>query len=731
MDPNHHSPPKRSHTQNLRTVKAGVSALVWELRFFDVTTIGQPDDPKVRALADRINAALADIFGRDSQEYGECSVRSFHSAPPAPDSENTLSELRQSYQRGINRAIQNLGLLLDNIDRKLGTAEGATRLGRRAGAEAGGPEGGKVSLVTMRAKSKARPAPSAAVSGVSPGDDEKHVKRKPGFRVVNDKVVDLHIVLPEPEGGPAGSGEQDSARVCGKSSKKKGQPKAGKACRTGKKQKQESPSSGEPQSIILKFIEEALKSRQTGGPDQEKSAQPEPEVAASLPQFEPPKDAPTIDALLPVAEATLAGADEAPAWEVASVPTEESLPFPAFQESQDAPAHEEPSAFQPHTQGAQDRIPWSPGEEPAPEASAEHVVELSAAPSSPDSVEPVEVAMTAFEDGGIHDTSLSAHPEEEEMGEMEAGLFEPAGQPLLDLCPPEPLQEEPSLPGNGPSSDGATERADEPQWRDEFLSVEDWTSKLRRHDAGTEPDAMRGELAAALPEQAKEPASPGPLDLGDIEDLADRFAEGMAGLSGPKKAETSEERLSSDTVFAPAELDRPSEETSPAPAESTVQPHPEPVAKPPEVEQNPFAIKDFEKKELRPKITGAAELRTQISSIMERIDDLKDFDVTGVTERFDLKARKLRDAVNNTIADVFGRNTRAYWHHSLPSFDAIPVVLGSPKPSPVEVRDFYQHGIDKAVKKLNAIVESLKERLEQWESRDSSRSASPGPKTET
>ena len=87
--------------------------------------------------------------------------------------------------------------------------------------------------------------------------------------------------------------------------------------------------------------------------------------------------------------------------------------------------------------------------------------------------------------------------------------------------------------------------------------------------------------------------------------------------------------------------------------------------------------------------------------------------------------------MNNTIADVFGRNTRAYWHHSLPSFDSIPVVLGSPKPSSAEVRDFYRHGIDKAVKKLAAIVESLEERLEHRESRDSSRSASPGPKRET
>jgi len=205
----------------------------------------------------------------------------------------------------------------------------------------------------------------------------------------------------------------------------------------------------------------------------------------------------------------------------------------------------------------------------------------------------------------------------------------------------------------------------------------------------------------------------------------------MAGLSKQGKAEAPEEPYPAAAVLAPAELDQPIEEAPSGPAEIAVEPLPEPAVKPPEHEQNPFAIKDFEKKQSRPKITGAAELKTQINAIMARIDDLKGFDVTGVTERFDLKARELREAVNNTIAEVFGRNTRAYWHHSLPSFDAIPVVLGSPKPSPTEVRDFYQHGIEKAAKKLFAIVETLKERLDQMESHGSGRSAAPVPKSES
>ena len=62
---------------------------------------------------------------------------------------------------------------------------------------------------------------------------------------------------------------------------------------------------------------------------------------------------------------------------------------------------------------------------------------------------------------------------------------------------------------------------------------------------------------------------------------------------------------------------------------------PEPVVKAPEVDRNPFAIKDFEKEQPRPKTTGAADLQAQIGAIMERIDDLKGFDVSTISERYD------------------------------------------------------------------------------------------------
>jgi hypothetical protein len=163
----------------------------------------------------------------------------------------------------------------------------------------------------------------------------------------------------------------------------------------------------------------------------------------------------------------------------------------------------------------------------------------------------------------------------------------------------------------------------------------------------------------------------------------------------------------------PARVEPQVEVKEPTKEEAVEQPAGRAVVEAPEVEQNPFSVQDFEKEQPRPKTTAAVDLRAQIRAIMERINDLRSFDVTTITERFDPRGQELRDSVNNAIADVFGRNTPAYWHHSLPSFDPVRVLSGGAKPSPAEVRGSYQEGIDKAVTNLTAITESLKLRLEQ------------------
>jgi hypothetical protein len=387
--------------------------------------------------------------------------------------------------------------------------------------------------------------------------------------------------------------------------------------------------------------------------------------AGSLPG-EPPKDELDKEALLSGDEAIVLGAPELP---------------------------------EPVVEDRQGRAPWGPGAELTMEVSAEHV-EPSTELMSLDPLESAEVAMAAGEENDVHVAPLSPH--------------------LSHASASELLREEPPTLEHDPFSHAAAEQMTEPSWHEipahEPLSIEQVAGEPEKPDQGIIFDAVEDELPAAYLEQATEPISISSLDLRDVEALADRFAEGIAGPSEPKAPEVPEERLSVDAVRVPAGLDQSKEAASSRPAEDLAEAVPEPVIKAPEVEQNPFAIKDFEKKQARPKAAGAADLKTQIRAIMERIDDLKGFDVSTVSERFDPRARALRDSANNTIAEVFGRNTPAYWHHSLPEFDTVPVVLGSPRPpSPEEVRGSYLRAIDKAVAKLTAIVKSLKQRLEKLE----------------
>ncbi|OPY79130.1 MAG: hypothetical protein A4E65_01982 [Syntrophorhabdus sp. PtaU1.Bin153] len=138
-----------------------------------------------------------------------------------------------------------------------------------------------------------------------------------------------------------------------------------------------------------------------------------------------------------------------------------------------------------------------------------------------------------------------------------------------------------------------------------------------------------------------------------------------------------------------------------------------------EVSRSPFAVPGFSSVRGQSKVVRTDVLDAHIAELRCRIDDLKSFDVTAIKERFDPGAKALGDAVSNTLATIFGRNTPAYWQHAIPSLDTVLVVVGGPKPSPDEVQDAYRRGINEAVAKLTATIETLDEKRRKL--------AAPGP----
>ena len=106
-----------------------------------------------------------------------------------------------------------------------------------------------------------------------------------------------------------------------------------------------------------------------------------------------------------------------------------------------------------------------------------------------------------------------------------------------------------------------------------------------------------------------------------------------------------------------------------------------------------------------------ADLRKAITNIGRRIDDLRQFDVNTVTERFDAKTQALKDKVNSTLADIFGHGTVEYRKYDIPKLEDLPMII-SRKYHLQEVIRATKKGINNAVIKLKSLKETLQEKLE-------------------
>jgi hypothetical protein len=138
-----------------------------------------------------------------------------------------------------------------------------------------------------------------------------------------------------------------------------------------------------------------------------------------------------------------------------------------------------------------------------------------------------------------------------------------------------------------------------------------------------------------------------------------------------------------------------------------------------EERSNPFAMAGTGKEKPQAKPLSADDLQEQIGELRYRIDDLKTFDIDSIEQRFDPRVRALGDTVNNTLADIFGRNTPLYWQHALPSLDSLPVVVGGPKLSPEELRNAYRKRINDAISKVNTTIGILEAKLGNLEEKSS------------
>lgn len=111
---------------------------------------------------------------------------------------------------------------------------------------------------------------------------------------------------------------------------------------------------------------------------------------------------------------------------------------------------------------------------------------------------------------------------------------------------------------------------------------------------------------------------------------------------------------------------------------------------------------------------GPQELEAAIRKVERRVDELKDFDVASIKERWDARAGALQKKINATLAEIFGEETAEFNRYSVGSFDSLPISLmgGGNRYSVPEIQKSYRDGIDEAVVGLESLLDLLRERLE-------------------
>lgn len=118
-----------------------------------------------------------------------------------------------------------------------------------------------------------------------------------------------------------------------------------------------------------------------------------------------------------------------------------------------------------------------------------------------------------------------------------------------------------------------------------------------------------------------------------------------------------------------------------------------------------------QREEIESKTFTAEDFKDAIRKIARRIGELQTFDTNSITERFDAQVEALERKINDTLADIYGRNSAEYREYSISSLDTLPMFIGGSDHSLYEIRDSYTKSIKDTITKLTALKEMFEEKL--------------------
>ncbi|MBN1364158.1 MAG: TIGR02391 family protein [Syntrophaceae bacterium] len=119
--------------------------------------------------------------------------------------------------------------------------------------------------------------------------------------------------------------------------------------------------------------------------------------------------------------------------------------------------------------------------------------------------------------------------------------------------------------------------------------------------------------------------------------------------------------------------------------------------------------------EIREAHLSSNTMRAALPKISRRIEELEKFDVNQVPKRFDPQVQSLEHKYDDTLLEIFGKDTVEYKRYRMDNFDTAPLVTGRPQPIDI-VREGLKSGIAQAISHLKTIQELFQEKIRDMES---------------
>lgn len=105
------------------------------------------------------------------------------------------------------------------------------------------------------------------------------------------------------------------------------------------------------------------------------------------------------------------------------------------------------------------------------------------------------------------------------------------------------------------------------------------------------------------------------------------------------------------------------------------------------------------------------QLEVSIPKLQRRIDDLKAFSVESVVMRSDPRIEALEKKVDATLSDIFGPDSYEFTQYGHTQLDTMPIAWGGSGWSALEVQANVRENVQRAILKLQTLVDLFGERL--------------------